>query len=105
MDSSNPSASLWPADRGGGKAVRVAKALLCQLIDPGRIGVGVTVAADPLHIVIFGCDPEQVRFLYSNGVRAEQDSRHTKTGSRAKNHIDRMQSRETPDKHPYCRLR
>ena len=83
MDAGNPSASLRSTDRGGGKAVRIEKSLLGQLIDPGRIGVRMTVITDPLHVVIFGCDPKQVRSLRSEYGSTQQDARRAEAEGRA----------------------
>ena len=63
MDSCDPGAPLWRTDRRCGKAMRIAKTLLRQLINPRRIRIGISITADPLDVVVLGSNPEDVGSL------------------------------------------
>ena len=88
MYAGNPGASLRPTYGGSGKAVRVTEAFLGQLIKSWRLCIRVSVAADPLHIIIFRCDPNDIRYIRQDGGSVQQESDQTEAKKAKSGAID-----------------
>ena len=73
MDARDPGGSRRCTDRGVGITVHVLKAFGCQLVDIGSNGIRVSITANPIDVVVFTSQPEDVRSVCRRSEWAERE--------------------------------